>query len=331
MNSSTGKTKSHAQASIRKDDGSANQEHKEKIFREIKRTQKLPSPDKTALDIFRLSSDKNVDYNKLRKIVEKDPAIASRVMQLANSAFYRSQVRIYSLKSAFVRLGMKMLGNVALGVSLVSQNKKGPCKAFDYNGFWSESVARSVSSWFMADDKASTIDTDIAFTAGLLCQVGRLAFATVYPAKYTMVLRASASGGLVSLMDREQDVFGMDHNELGAQMMADWNLPEFFCRAVQYHDKLSDRDNLPSDTRERALARMLQWSKAIAMILTKKQIPTRKALDITVKATSLFGMHHSEFPKSFDMISSEWVKIGSIFEVTTREVPPWNKIYSVAG
>jgi len=320
-----------ANASIRKEDGSVSPEHKEKIFQQIKRTQKLPSPDKTALDIFRLSSDKNVDYNKLRKIVEKDPAIASRVMQLANSAFYRSQVRIYSLKSAFVRLGMKMLGNVALGVSLVSQNKKGPCAAFDYEGFWSESVARSVSSWYMADDKAKLIDTDIAFTAGLLCQVGRLAYATVFPAKYTMVLRASGSGDSASLLERERDVFGMDHNELGAKMMADWNLPEFFCRAVQYHDTLSDRDNLPADSQERGLARMLQWSKAISMILTKKQIPTRKALDITVKATSLFGMHHSEFPKSFDMISSEWVKMGSIFEVATREVPPWNKIYSQAG
>ncbi|MCP4709146.1 MAG: HDOD domain-containing protein [Planctomycetes bacterium] len=331
MNSSADKNKSQVKASIRKDDDSANLEHKEKIFREIKRTQKLPSPDKTALDIFRLSSDRNVDYNKLRKIVEKDPAIASRVMQLANSAFYRSQVRIYSLKSAFVRLGMKMLGNVALGVSLVSQNKKGPCAAFDYEGFWSESVARSVSCWYMADDKANMIDTDIAFTAGLMCQVGRLAFASVYPAKYTMVLRASAASGAAGLLEREQDVFGMDHNELGAKMMADWNLPDFFCRAVQYHDKLSDRNNLPVDTRERSLARLLQWSKAISMIMTKKQIPTRKALDITLKATSLFGMHHSEFPKSFDLISSEWVKMGSIFEVATREVPPWDKIFSQAG
>lgn len=326
MNSSADQTKSQAKTSIPKND-----EHKEKIFREIKRTQKLPSPDKTALDIFRLSSDKNVDYNKLRKIVEKDPAIASRVMQLANSAFYRSQVRIYSLKNAFVRLGMKMLGNVALGVSLVSQNKKGPCAAFGYEGFWSESVARSVSCWYMADDKARSVDTDVAFTAGLLCQVGRLAFATVYPAKYSMILRASEAGDSVDLLRREQDVFGLDHNELGAKMMAEWNLPDFFCRAVQYQDTLSDRQNLPADTQERDLARLLQWSKAISMILTRKQIPTRKALDITVKATSLFGMHHAEFPRSFDMISSEWVKMGSIFEVATREVPPWNKIYSLAG
>ena len=331
MNSSWEPAQSQVPASIPKDDGSAAQELKNKIFREIKRTQKLPSPDKTAMDIFRLSRDKNVDYNKLRKIVEKDPAIASRVMQLANSAFYRSQVRIYSLKNAFVRLGMKMLGNVALGVSLVSQNKKGPCAAFDYEDFWSESVARSVSCWYMADDTIRLIDTDAAFTAGLLCQIGRLAFATVYPAKYTMVLRASETGGSTDLLDREQDVFGLDHNELAAKMMTEWNLPDFFCRAVQYQDKLSERDNLPADSQERALARMLHWSKAIAMILTKKQIPTRKALDITVQATGLFGLPHSEFPQSFDMISSEWVKMGSIFEVETREVPPWRKIYSLAG
>ena len=118
------------------------EDKKQQIYKEIKRTRKLPSPDITALEIYRLAHDKDVDYAKLKRVVEKDPAIASRVMQLANSAFYRSQVRIYSLKNAFVRLGMKMLRHVALRVSLASQTKKGQCKEFDYEDFWSESVVR---------------------------------------------------------------------------------------------------------------------------------------------------------------------------------------------
>ena len=167
---------------------------KKQIFLEIKKTKKLPSPDATALEIYRLANKEDIDYAKLRKVVEQDPAIASRVMQLANSAFYRTRLRINSLNSAFVRLGMKMLGNVALGVSLVSQNKKGPCHKFDYEGFWSESVARSVAAWRLAEESGEDINTDVAFTAGLLCQIGQLAFATVYPAEYAKVLSLVRSG-----------------------------------------------------------------------------------------------------------------------------------------
>jgi two-component system cell cycle response regulator len=307
------------------------EDKKREIYQEIKKTGKLPSPDMTALEIFRLANDEDVDYAKLRKVVEKDPAISSRVMQLANSAFYRSRLRISSLNSAFVRLGMKMLGNVALGVSLVSQNKKGPCREFDYEEFWSGSVARSVAAWRLAADRGKEINTDVAFTAGLLGQIGRLAFATVFPEKYGQVIHAARGRGGGGLIKQEINMFGMDHNELAAKMMTDWNMPEFICQAVQYQDSLANQETLPADSPARELARMLQWSKAISVLFCQKQHPPRKALDAMIKATQLFGIPPEVFGDNFDMMAAEWLKIGSIFEVITCEVLPWEKIYTQAG
>ncbi len=316
---------------VHQEAGADSKDKKQEIYKEIKRTRKLPSPDMTALEIYRLANKEDIDYTKLRKVVEKDPAIASRVMQLANSAFYRTRLRINSLNSAFVRLGMKMLGNVALGVSLVSQNKKGPCVEFDYEGFWSESVARSVAAWHLAAERGKEINTDVAFTAGLLCQIGRLAFATVYPAEYGKVLCSARAGGSADLLDHERKAFGMDHNELAAMMMADWNLPDIYSQAIQYQNSLANQDDLPAESPARELARMLQWSKAISVILSHTRILPRKALDITVKATHLFGITPDAFGESFDLIASEWSRLGSVFGVATREVLPWEKIYTQAG
>ena len=149
------------------------------VFRKIKDTGKLPTPAHKAFKIFCLAHDDTTDISDLAAVVQTDPAIAARILKVANSAFYKSLNPISSIQDAIVRLGIKMIKRISLGASVISTNKKGPCVDFDYELFWSDSVARAVVARNITSIKQSVFNSDEAFTVGLLCQIGRLALASV--------------------------------------------------------------------------------------------------------------------------------------------------------
>ncbi len=300
------------------------------LWRQIIDSPKLPSPDKVALEIYRMTKEEGVDYVKLKRIVSQDPAIASRVIQLANSVYYQSRVRIHSLDSAFVRIGMHMLGNVAMGASIVNQNKNGPCQEFDYEAFWSDSIARSVAARHMAIIRNHNVDMDSAFTAGLLCQIGRLAFASVEPVKYAEFLQRTKDQSVSDQLKAQRRIFGIDHNELTAKMMNNWQLPEYYSKAIYYQDSEKVQFELPVDSPELELVRILKWSRTIARLFKKNHGLRRRNLDLAVKATHVLGMPTGYFSKYFDKISSEWLQMGGVFEVPTRQASSWEQIYATA-
>jgi len=88
----------------------------------------------------------------------------------------------------------------------------------------------------IAEQLASTgfLDGDIAFTSGVMHDIGRLALAVVRPRVYTELLGEHA-GPPESIQEAERETFGRDHCEMGRQLVADWKLPEDFEPIVAGH------------------------------------------------------------------------------------------------
>jgi len=297
------------------------------VFQKIKKTGKLPTPAAKAFKIFRLASDAETDISDLAAVIETDPAIAARVIKIANSAFYKSLKPIRSVQEAIIRLGLKMIKRISLGLSLISAHKKGPCIGFDYELFWAESLARAVVARNIIDVKQSVFTSDEVFTVGLLSQIGRLALAAVYPNEYARVLRQTNSHDPAQLNGNERKAFGMDHNELTAEMMADWRLPEVYCKAVRFQESAEDRKNLPAGSPEYELAHMLQWPAKMSLILTRIGA-RREFLESIIREAAQLGLQGDELNQRFNTIAAEWREMGEILEVQTREVRPWNEIYA---
>ena len=308
-------------------EGSSNIPDATDAFQKIKESGKLPTPTSTAFKIFRLANNDNTNISDLTAAVETDPAIAARILKFANSAFYKSLHPVTSIQDAIIRLGIKMIKRISLGSSLISANKIGPCVEFDYELFWSESLARAVIARNITDVKDCVCNREEAYTVGLLCQIGRLALATVYPEKYAVVLKEVNDDNPLLLNHKERQNFGLDHNELAAEMMADWHLPDIFCKAVRFQDSITDRKNLPPGSPEFELASLLQWPAKMSMILTQSGIK-RESLKLVIDEASQMGLAGPDFAQRFDSISNEWRELGDIMEVKTRKVLPWNEILS---
>jgi HD-like signal output (HDOD) protein len=77
---------------------------------------------------------------------------------------------------------------------------------------------------------------DLAYTAGLLHDIGRLALLVARPEEYAGLLKA-ANDESIDVLDRERELFGMDHCEAGRQLAELWHLPkEFHVIAGRHHD-----------------------------------------------------------------------------------------------
>jgi HD-like signal output (HDOD) protein len=81
------------------------------------------------------------------------------------------------------------------------------------------------------------VSPDEAFTCGLLCNIGRLALASVYPLKYGPILDSWNNGPGIELKSLEHDTFSIDHAQVSSVLFHDWGLPEAYSEAAELFEE----------------------------------------------------------------------------------------------
>src|SRR5262245_9969914 len=181
----------------------------DKQLDELKLSGQLPSPTGVGLAILELTRGEDYSMGEITKVIQSDPALTGRILKIANSAGFASARPVTTVSQAAMRLGVRSVRNVALGFTLVSGNRSGTCKGFDYESYWAHSLAVAVMSQGLASQLKVVAPAD-AFTCGLLSGVGTLALASIHADRYAQMLeRAQQSHTDVLLMERE--TFDLDH------------------------------------------------------------------------------------------------------------------------
>ena len=297
------------------------------VYEQIKASGGLPSPTGVALRILELTQDEATTVNQITAAVEKDPALASRLLKLVNSPLAGLPRQIGSVSRAVALIGSRTVSTMALGFCLISNNRNGNCPGFDYDMFWSDSLARAVVARHVAT-RVKDFAPDETFTCGLLCQIGRLALACAFPDRYADVLTVIASEDTNELAEIERELFGLDHAELAAEMMGDWHMPAIFRSAVRAQ-LAPNASDLSPDSREHLMARILHFGGSVSLILTRPTVCRETFSDVLLEANRL-GIAPDVYHDAFDALSREWRDAGAILTVQTRHVPPLGEMYAQA-
>ena len=131
-------------------------------------------------------------------------------------------------------VGLPMVRQLVLGFSVLSDHRNGKCNAFNYQEFWSSSLATAIANQALsAQAKTSSEET---FTCGLLSGIGKLTLATLFPDKYAKVLSTAAGSSPDELLRLEQEQFDTDHNELAAALLKEWGFPVILIETVCHHE-----------------------------------------------------------------------------------------------
>ena len=190
----------------------------------------LPALPSVYQKLTRALWEPGVHLSRLAAIVETDPVVSVRVLQLTNSAFFGTTRRLASIQEAISRLGVGLLRSLML-TSHVLDTLTPHAREISRERFhaYSLRVARVAR-------KLAAVDSDSAFTAGLLANLGRLVLAVLLPDQFSRIAqRAMETGRSIDLVEIE--VLGATHAELGAYLLDRWDLPFGVVEAVGYHHR----------------------------------------------------------------------------------------------
>ena len=185
---------------------------------------RLPPFPQVAIRVLQLVNNENVQLRQLSELISSDPAFASEVLTIANSLLYAPRFPANSILQAIAVLGANNLQGLCLTVAVRSYMGK-TLSHPAMQVIWRHNLACALIAEQLAS--AGFMDRDIAYTSGVMHDLGRLALAVLRPQDYGLLL-GSYSGAPGSILKAERDLFGWDHCEAGRELIADWKLPDDF-------------------------------------------------------------------------------------------------------
>ncbi|MBK9384010.1 MAG: HDOD domain-containing protein [Planctomycetes bacterium] len=288
-------------------------------FEELRASGKLPSPPGVGLEVLRITRDEEFELAELVGVLRADPALTGRILQLANGAMAGGAESATTLEQACLRLGQRAVRNVALGFTLVSSLQSGPCRAFDYDRFWAESLVRGL----VCQDLASQLrlgDPAEAFVCGLLSQVGTLALATVHPKTFAEILIAHEQRNFAARREAEWKAFGIDHLEVSAALLSEWGLPRIWQDAVR-RIGMSVASMPAIDLRSQGLPELL-WVSARFGAAFGLGLDRPLALEEVQRVLGKFQRwDHEKLPELWERVRDECRRWATLLELHVREVP----------
>ncbi len=191
----------------------------------------IPVIPKVAEKIIHLVEDVNTTSTQLQEVIDTDQGIASRLLKIANSAFYGYRGGIKTTTEAVRVLGFKTIRSLVLAASLREVYKR---FGLTEKLLWEHSLFTSISSRAIA----STLElpyVEDAFVAGLMHNVGMVVMNNERPDDFSIVMQRFYNED-IPLLEVEREVFGFTHNEAGALTVRKWKLADFLEKVIYYQD-----------------------------------------------------------------------------------------------
>ncbi len=196
----------------------------------------ISAPPAIISEVLSLLNQEDSSSVKLSRIILKDPNLTARVLRIANSTFYGYRGQVNNVNQAVMILGQNMVKCLVLSISIYDQViSKDPGKEKEFNRLWQHFLETATA----AKNVALHIGYEMleeAYVAGLLHDFGRL-FLLRYFGKETFQANRLLADGM-TLIEAEQKLFGIDHQEIGGIIASRWNLPISLVQAIGNHHPL---------------------------------------------------------------------------------------------
>ncbi len=210
-------------------------EIEDKIIDLIGDLDSLPTLPHVAAQVMELTVSPKASIRDISKILQTDPALTSKVLKVANSAFYGLKQQVNSLELALVILGMAEISHLIVGVSVFSAFPDIPGKkAFDRDQFWIHSAGCGQFARIIAQKlKEPTLSGEL-FVSGLLHDIGKILLDEKAHAAFTEVFHRAQEENR-PIYDVEKEILGFTHQEVGLVLAKKWNLPISIQEAISCH------------------------------------------------------------------------------------------------
>ena len=198
---------------------------------------RLPVFPRAAREVVRQVANPDVGPREMEDVASLDPILAGRLIQTANSAYYSPRQPIGTIFQAVSFIGTETARRVLLAAAL-----RGNFSSPQAHQLWNHSLDVAQMAELVAIHSSVKIDPAQAFLAGLIHDIGRLAFA-IMPVAFQDRFQRLTDGGCPPV-EVEMCLSGRCHGEVGAETLAQWKFPLEIIEAVRWHHR-PERSALP--------------------------------------------------------------------------------------
>lgn len=239
---------------------------KSKILQRIAEGEGLPSASPIVIRLLELAANERSTTTDLATLIEQDPGLTTRLLKVANSAFFSGPRKAASVSQAILLVGHTRLRIMALSLSLRDSFPFGKVYGLDYEYFWKSSLYRALIAQGLAQQMPNmkTVQFEEVFTAGLLQEIGMLMLHQVSPESLKVQFPA-ASDPLEEILSWEEQTLDLNHRQVGHYVLKRWGFPEAITESQRYYGpKTLAKDRPP-------LAQVLEFARLATQVFFDEQ------------------------------------------------------------
>lgn len=196
----------------------------------------LPSMPEVALKINQAIQDEHLDIQKIADIIQIDPMISARAVQVANSAMYAGSQPVQTIKRAVQRIGLRAMRAIVMSVTIRNlYTAKSPLIRKRMNTYYHHSIRVGVLSHVLSK-KIKGFDPEQAFLAGLIHDIG------IVP----ILIRADSHDDIKNNAELLEKIIDDLKINVGAMLLRQWSFEDELITVVQDAENW-DREVIKAD------------------------------------------------------------------------------------
>jgi len=205
-------------------------EELQKIVREV------PMLSPCASQLLQLTSQKDHDLSDIVNLVRNDANLTARVLKIVNSAAFALVNKVTSIDRAISYLGERIIVSIAIGDcagQLFDKELSGYEAAS--GDLWKHDLRTAIASREVVTLSGLNISPDLAFTAGLLHDIGKAIISDCLQGSVTEAVELIGTSEVIDYLVAEEKLIGFDHTHAGYELAKAWELPEELTEVIRYH------------------------------------------------------------------------------------------------
>ncbi|HEY1499044.1 MAG TPA: response regulator [Acidobacteriaceae bacterium] len=205
------------------------------IAANIARLRSIPSLPAIYTELTNALRSEMTSLGQIEQIIAKDIGMATKILQLANSAFIGVHGRVSSLRQAVSLIGIETVRTLTLSIHVFSQFDRKSAVASHLPALWDHSVSvAAIAQRIAAAETGSKSLAEECFATGLLHDAGKIVLLAEKPKEYAEII-SQTKNDPCSIESLEIAALGCSHAQLGAYLMSMWGLPASLVHAVAFH------------------------------------------------------------------------------------------------
>ena len=203
----------------------------------VAKVKNLPPISQAALQLVNLLDEPAVSNEDVVQVLKYDNVLTAKLLRACNSPYFGLEEPVSSVDQAVLILGHHQILHIVLTLAFGGAMAV-PLTGYavESNELWRHSLtAATAAEYVVSNGIEVNVDPHVAFTVGLLHDIGKLVLGQVLTPEHQTNIRALTEDRRNSRWEAEKLVLGTDHAEVGGALLRAWNLPDDIIEGVSNH------------------------------------------------------------------------------------------------